>query len=67
MLPNPGRCPPEADGIDEGKDYRVHVVLRCGYDTRRKEPQGWPATGRGACRWTLTGHPFDIEFYEVIG
>lgn len=65
--PNPGHCPPEADGTAEGKDFRVHVRLRCGYDTRRKEPAGWPATGRGACRWTLTGHRCDIVEWELIG
>lgn len=58
---NPGYCPAEAQG------KRVHVVLRNGYDTRGKEPAGWAATDKGACRWTLTGHPFDIEEFEVIG
>jgi len=67
MQPNPGHCPPEPDGTDEGKTHRVHVRLRNGYTTLGHEPQGWPATGRGACRRSLTRHPFDIVEWEVIG
>lgn len=63
MRPNPGHLPDDCDGTDEGKTFRVHVVLRNGYDTRGREPIGWPAPGT---RWTLTGHPFDIIEYEVI-
>lgn len=66
MRPNPGRLPDEADGYDEGKTYRVHVRLRNGYCTDPVEPQGWPASGRGACRWTLTGHPYDIIEWELL-
>lgn len=60
MRPNEGFCPPEAAG------RRVHVILRNGYDSRKKEPAGWEAVGRGGCRWTLTGDPFDIAEYQVI-
>jgi len=63
MQPNPGYCPPEADGCDEGKTYRVRVRLRNG-----KVPgESWPATGRGACRWTLTGDPWDIVAWKIEG
>ncbi len=54
MTPNPGHLPPEAAG------KRVRVVLRYG------GVRQWPADGRGGCRWTLTGSPFDILHYEVI-
>ena len=56
MKRNPGHLPHEAEG------KRVRVGLANGH--RPSEP--WAADGRGACRWTLTGSPFDIEFYEVV-
>lgn len=28
---------------------------------------GWAADGKGGCRWSKTGSPFDIALYEVIG
>ena len=28
--------------------------------------QAWPADGKGGCRWTLTGHPYDIAEYQVV-
>lgn len=39
-----------------------------GYDTEEKEPQGWPADGKGGCVWTISNppDPFQIEFYQVI-
>lgn len=66
MKPNPGKCPPEA------KDKRVIVRLANGNICGREQvtpvsPIGWAADGRQACRWTLTGHPFDIVEYEVVG
>lgn len=57
MTRNPGHLPPEAAG------RRVRVTLRNGQ--RPADP--WPADGRLGCRWTLTGHPFDIAAYEVAG
>ena len=56
MRPNPGHLPRDAEGKS------VRVVLANGH--RSATP--WPADGRHACRWTRTGHPFDIELYEVI-
>lgn len=64
MTRNPGRLPPEAEG------KRVRVVLahgapgRC--DDNPMSPPGWAADGRNGCRWSLTGRPHDIAFYEVI-
>jgi hypothetical protein len=29
-------------------------------------PAGWPADGKGACRWSRTGSAADIDYYEVI-
>lgn len=62
MKPNPGHCPEEAEG------KRVRVRLADGSmatDVPGAAP-GWSADGRGGCRWTLTGSPFDIAEYEVI-
>ena len=53
---NRGSCPAEAEG------RRVNVVLRNG----ERSNGSWPADGRVGCRWTLTGHPFDIDRYEVV-
>lgn len=58
MQANPGHLPPEAAG------KRVRVRLRNGVVTK---PEGWAADGRGECRWSLTGHDFDIVAYEVVG
>jgi hypothetical protein len=58
-----GKCPREAHG------KRVRVSLVNGYDSKVKEPSGWPADGKGACRWSRTAPPhngFDIDQYEVI-
>lgn len=55
MTRNLGHLPIEAEG------KRVRGRLRNGTAF-----SGWPADGRGACRWSLTRSPFDIEFYEVI-
>ena len=64
MTPNPGHLPQEAIG------KRVRVLLRCGRpgaeDINPMSPPGWAADGRGGCRWTLTGHPFDIAEFEVV-
>lgn len=57
MKRNPGFCPAEA------RDKRVTGTLRNG---DRFGLPGWPADGRTGCRWSLTGHPHDIEFYEVL-
>lgn len=58
MKRNPGLCPPEA------RDKRVTGMLRNG--DRFGVNGGWPADGRAACRWSLTGEPHDIAFYEVL-
>lgn len=55
MKRNCGHLPAEAEG------KRVRGTLRNG-----DAFTGWPADGRGACRWSLTGCPFDIAFYEVM-
>lgn len=70
MTPNPGHLPEEAKG------KRVRVVLVKDMVTMREptyddhwnpmSKPGWAADGKGGCRWTLTNHPFDIAFYEVI-
>ncbi len=55
MRRNPGRLPADAIGT------RVRVTLR------NDRPAGpWPADGAQGCRWARTGHPFDIDFYEVV-
>ena len=53
--PNPGHLPDDAVG------RRVRVRLRNGTVSNE-----WPADGRGGCRWTRTGDPFDIDGYEVL-
>lgn len=55
MLGNRGRQPPGTEG------RRVYVLLRNGM----RPPESWPADGRAACRWTLTGGPFDIIQWEL--
>ena len=64
MTPNPGFCPPEAEG------KRVVVRLAHGgigkADDNPMSPPGWAADGKGGCRWSLTGHPFDIAEFEVL-
>lgn len=65
MKPNPGHCPDEAIG----KRVIVRLVEGsvCGRDPVSPiTPKGWAADGRHGCRWTITGHPFDIAEYEVI-
>jgi hypothetical protein len=67
---NDGSCPEEAKG------KRVEVILRNGKivgpePIAQAVPGGWPADGRGACRWSRQGpnrcKDFDILFYRVIG
>ena len=64
MMRNPGHLPEGAEG------RRVRVVLANGRPGRSDDnpmsPPGWAADGRGGCRWTLLGDPFDIAYYEVI-
>ncbi|TCP33244.1 hypothetical protein [Sphingomonas sp. BK235] len=59
MKTNPGFLPQEAIG------RRVRVRLE--RDPAGVAPHEWPADGKMGCRWTRTGHPFDIAEYEVIG
>ncbi|MDE0880523.1 MAG: hypothetical protein OSB00_17965 [Sphingomonas bacterium] len=55
MIRNPGHLPRGA------ANKRVRVILANG------NPAGpWAADGNGACRWSRTGSPFDIDYYEVI-
>ncbi|WP_030540586.1 hypothetical protein [Sphingobium sp. DC-2] len=64
MKPNPGYCPAEA----EGKRVRVwlaHGGVGATYDDPMVPP-GWAADGPRGCCWEITGHPFDIAFYEVL-
>lgn len=64
MKPNPGRLPEEA----RGKRIRARLahggIGAC--DDNPMSPPGWAADGKGACRWSITGSPFDIKEYEVI-
>ena len=60
LRPNPGRCPPEAEG------KRVRVILRNGFDTAKPEPGGWAADGKNGCRWTKNVDQFDIAKWELI-
>lgn len=62
---NPGHCPPAAIG----KRVRVQLANKQfgGLEAvSTTSPIGWPADGPSGCRWTLTGHPADIDKYEVI-
>lgn len=63
-IENPGICPEEARG------KRVEVQLRTGKigktDGASGTPHGWAADGKGGCRWTLSGSPFDIVRYRVL-
>lgn len=67
MKPNPGKCPPEAKG------KRVNVILANGNPSKTYsdiDPMlkpGWAADGKNGCRWSITGEPWDIAMYEVIG
>jgi len=66
MMPaNPGFFPEVAKG------KRVIVKLANGKVCGREPvtsttPPGWAADGKQGCRWTITGHPFDIANYQVI-
>lgn len=61
--PNPGKCPAAARG------KRVRVILADGREGKTdggsQVPPGWAADGKGGCRWTIEGGPFDIAFYKV--
>ncbi len=66
MTRNPGRCPLAAQG------KRVRGTLANGrrfgdVQVTPVAPLGWASDGRQGCRWTLTGSPFDLAEYEVIG
>ena len=61
--PNPGRCPPEAAG------KRIAGRLRNGSGFGSKPvsptaPLGWAAD---TTDWRLTGSPFDLLEYRVLG
>ncbi len=62
---NPGRMPGECAG------KRIAVELRngmiCGETPIASGvPGGWPADGKGACRWRLDGSPFDIVNFRIL-
>lgn len=63
-LPNKGEVPKKARG------KRVRVILAHGregsYSVGAGIPSGWAADGKGGCRWSLTGSPYDIAFYKVL-
>ncbi len=54
MKTNEGRCPREAEG------RRVDVVFRNG-----QHGADFAADGRHGCRWSLTGHAYDIAKFKV--
>lgn len=69
--PNPGHIPKGAAG------KRVRVILRNPHGQGPYEPAyadantqavptGWAADERGGCRWSLTGHAFDIVGYRIL-
>lgn len=63
--PNRGRCPEEAKG------KRVAVRLANGNEcdpspVTTTSPPGWAADDKGGCRWTITGHPYDIKEYRIL-
>jgi hypothetical protein len=62
---NHGRMP----GLAAGK--RIVVELRngsiCGEQpVGSGSPAGWPADGKGGCRWSLEGSDFDIVRYRIL-
>lgn len=66
--PNRGHCPSDLVGTDR----RVEVILANGSvvdptPIAQAVPGGWRADGRGGCRWTLTGSPFDIAYWRRMG
>jgi hypothetical protein len=61
MKRNPGHCPSEAVG------QRVAVQLRNGSIRGRDGELGWPADGKGGCRWAIHGwDQFDIIGFQVV-
>lgn len=52
-----GKLPKEAQG------KRVRVRLANGSLSKGT----WAADGKGGCRWSLTGSPWDIAEYEIEG
>jgi hypothetical protein len=67
VTPNPGYCPPEAAG------KRVRVVLAKDAETMRQptydnhwNPMSKPGWAADTSRWSRTGEPHDIAFFEVI-
>jgi len=58
MKPNPGYCPADLEGTAK----RVKVRLRNGSEP--EEP--WPASGKGALRWSLGRSPFDVVEYQEV-
>lgn len=64
---NTGRCPEHLIGTNK----RVAVKLRDGtkhglVPVSSYGPRGWPANGKGACRWHKTGCRADIIEYKEL-
>ena len=55
MIKNDGHMPRDAAG------KRVRVKLANGMEPK----EAWPADGKFGCRWSLTGHHFDIAEWEL--
>lgn len=64
MKPNPGYLPTDAIG-KRIRARMAHGGIGACDDNPMSSP-GWAADGKGACRWTRTGSPFDIDEYEVL-
>lgn len=65
---NKGRCPRDLVGTSKRVVVELANGTVCGKDAvSTATPPGWPADGKGACRWSLTGHDFDIARFYVIG
>jgi hypothetical protein len=75
-MPPHDAVPPNAGHVVAGAAWkwdgkRVAVTLRNGSIAGESpvpsgSPAGWAADGNGACRWTLTGHRFDIIRYRIL-
>lgn len=57
LRPNSGSQPHDTRG------KRVHVVLADGYDTRKREPQGWAAD---TTNWSRALGPHSVTEWEIV-
>jgi hypothetical protein len=75
-VPKPGPKWRQNEGYPSGKipkgtrGKRVQVVMANGQMGKESgvstAPPGWAADGKGGCRWTLAGSPFDIAWFLVL-